>query len=315
LCLGGMAAPVNEGGKWLERIAQKTNIPPWAHKLYPGFLVALSIVMLVVSARFLAANTAFLQAYQLAKDKKTLTEIMEKLDIALNYRTNHPDYTLFKVEVLNQAYAQTKDEKYFEQAVAAIDELRKAEPYNRLAFEQKFYQMLTKDKLAEALQLVDENIANFAWDINMSEKQISLNFDLGNRARMEQNYETMDRYWNTAFEIYNDIQRKEQQLSLLPKEQLQGRPFHLTPISALVLGQIEYIRGRYASAEKLLGGAVSDQLGDPTNREIARWYLASLQKQGKNDTDLYDKLISADAAEAQQITALLNANFLPDQTR
>ena len=132
---------------------------------------------------------------------------------------------------------------------------------------------------------------------------------------MEQNYETMDRYWNTAFEIYNDIQRKEQQLSLLPKEQLQGRPFHLTPISALVLGQIEYIRGQYASAEKLLGGAISDQLGDPTNREIARWYLASLQKQGKNDTDLYDKLISADAAEAQQITALLNANFLPDQTR
>jgi hypothetical protein len=127
---------------------------------------------------------------------------------------------------------------------------------------------------------------------------------------MQKNYAAMDTYWDQCYEVYNTVLEKMKHLSTLPKEISQGRPFYVTQNIAYALGQIDFIRGDYATASDILKQGVTDQWNDLVNRNIASWYLAALQKQGKSDQALFDKLIAADPNQKNQIQALANAVFL-----
>jgi hypothetical protein len=310
LCLGGLVAPIQSDGPQSQWVARLRNNYEWTRYIYPGSMLILSLVMLVISVRLLAGNSAFKQAEQLVQEQKPIDQVMERLDQALSVATNHPDYTLYKIDLLQSAYSQTKDEKYFNQASAITDSLIQAEPHNRFALNDKYNFLIQKGKLTEALKLINDNVTNFAWDINMYDKQIALNFELGNQARMQKSYAAMDTYWNQCYEVYNTVLEKMKHLSTLPKEISQGRPFFVTPNIAYALGQIDFIHGNYASASDVLKQGVTDQWNDPVNRNIASWYLAALQKQGKSDQALYDKLIAADPNQKNQVQALANAVFL-----
>jgi hypothetical protein len=310
LCLGGLVAPIQSDGPGPKWVAQLRNKHEWTRWIYPGCMLVLSLVMFVISVRLLAGNTAFKQAEQLVQEQKPLDQVMERLDQALSMATNHPDYTLYKVGLLQSAYTQTKDEKYFNQASAITDSLIQAEPHNRYALNNKYNFLVQKGKLTDALKLINENVPNFVWDINMYDKQIALDFELGNQARMQKNYTAMDSYWGQCLEIYNTVLEKMKQLSTLPKEISQGRPFYVTPNISFAIGQIDYIHENYASASDILKQGITDQWNDPVNRNIASWYLAALQKQGKSDQAMYDKLVAADPNQKGQIQTLVNAVFL-----
>jgi hypothetical protein len=127
---------------------------------------------------------------------------------------------------------------------------------------------------------------------------------------MQKNYTAMDSYWGQCLEIYNTVLEKMKQLSTLPKEISQGRPFNVTPNISFAIGQIDYIHENYASASDILKQGITDQWNDPVNRNIASWYLAALQKQGKSDQAMYDKLVAADPNQKGQIQTLVNAVFL-----
>ncbi len=102
------------------------------------------------------------------------------------------------------------------------------------------------------------------------------------------------------------MQDKINYLGTLPKGQSQGRPFNVTPNIALSIGQINFLNSNFSNASSVLQLGISNQMDNEGNRVIARWYLASLQKQGKNDQALQDKLFAADPNERQQIQFLLN---------
>ncbi|GAA4828563.1 hypothetical protein GCM10023310_01760 [Paenibacillus vulneris] len=302
LSLGGMISGSEQPAlseKWLA-----FNKYKW---IYPSVLVVLSIFMFFSSTKMLTANSNFQSALSLAQSSKTINEVFIPLDNALKQHPNHPDYASYKIDLLLQAYNQTKDEKLFNQATDMIQKTRAKEPHNRALIDKEIYTLAIKDQLPKALELVNNEINNFPWDITLYEKNILMNYDLGTRSQSDK--ALAEKYWSQAMETYNTMVNKSKELELLPKGQQQGRPFGLTKNMAFTLGQIEFMHGKYASAESFLKFQLNDQFNEQVDVEMARWYLASLQKQNKNDESLYNKLITKDPKEKDEINTLLNATF------
>lgn len=302
LALGAMVS--NPEQSQISETWQRINKYKW---IYPSVLLLLSIFMFFSSTKMLSANSNFQAAISLAQSNKSINEIFVPLNNALNQHPNHPDYASYKIDILLQAFSQTKDDKFYSQAVDLIQKTREKEPNNRALIDKEIYTLAIKDQLPKALELVNNEINNFPWDITLYEKSILMNYDLGTRAQSDK--ALAEKYWNQAFVVYDKILEKSKDLESLPKEQLQGRPFGLTKNMAFTLGQIDFIHAKYASAESFLKFELSDQFNDQMNVEMARWYLASLQKQNKNDQALFDKLIAKDPKEKDEINKLVNATF------
>lgn len=304
LSLGAMISKVDIG-----QLSTKWSMVEKYRWIYPSILLVISLIMFFNSAQLLNANTNFRNAVSMAQENKNISEVFVPLNNALSQHPNHPDYASYKVDILLQAYSQTKDERYYNDAVNLIQSARSKEPFNRYLIDKEIYTLTVKEQLSQALKLVDTETSNFPWDISLYEKAISLNFDLGNKARVDKNNTLKDQYWNQAIETYNKIQTKTKQLESLPKEQAQGRAFGLTKSIALTLGQIYYINANYSAAEGFLKFGLTEQFDDQNNLQMTRWYLASLQKQNKTDQPLYDKLIAKDPKERDEINKLVNATF------
>lgn len=287
----------------------KETTVPYINKTFPALLLLLSVIMFFVSAQNLKANSYFQEAIANASGGKSMSEVFGPLDEALKIHPNHPDYSLFKIDILQQGYQQTKDEKYYSLLLDQINRMKSSEPHNRALVDQEIQANLLKNAVAEAHKIAKTQISNFPWDITLYEKTISFDLSLAEKARAERNEAQMKQYWDDAFDIHKQVLAKMKELESLPKGQVQGRAFNVTKTMALNLGQIEYIRGQYASSSSYLQMYATDQLDDQQNREIARWYLASLQKQNKNDQALYDKLIAKDPKEKDEINRLINATF------
>ncbi|MNC22167.1 hypothetical protein D3C75_701590 [compost metagenome] len=123
----------------------------------------------------------------------------------------------------------------------------------------------------------------------------------------------MRQYWMKSLMIHEEIKKKTNELAKLPKELSLGRSFQLSTEAAMALGQIYYSVQSYSEAEEILKlglseqlTGVKDQLIEPQGRVLARYYLASLIKQGKHDNALYSKLISLDSSEQSSIQSLIN---------
>ncbi|NTZ20266.1 hypothetical protein EXW96_22780 [Paenibacillus sp. JMULE4] len=71
--------------------------------------------------------------------------------------------------------------------------------------------------------------------------------------------------------------------TLVDYQKFESRNFRITPKIALVLGQIYYIEGDYDKASQAIYTALSNDFNVEFNRIMARWYLASLLKQNKQD--------------------------------
>lgn len=277
--------------------------------VYPSLLLIVSLLMFINSSKMLVANSQFNQAVAAAQNQKNMNEIFTPLNKALEQHQNHPDYAGFKIDILLQAFNQSKDEKFYKEATTLIQQTLQMEPHNRLLIEKEIYSLAIKDQLPKALEITNEEINNFPWDITLYEKSISISTELGNRARLNKNDQAKNQYWTQAFETYDKILVKAKELESLPKEQHQGRAFGLTKTIGLALGQIDYMLGKYNSAESFLNIGINDTLDDPLNRQLVRWYLAAVQKQGKNDQALYDKLIAKDSNEFQELQRLVFGTF------
>jgi O-antigen ligase len=310
LCLGGMLSSAESAP-----IRIRTDSLA-LHKAFPGVLLVLAFVMFIISTRLLGANNAYQHSIEVAKTSNNYNEIVEPLDEAIKQHPNHPDYVLTgqisKIGLLLQVYNQTKNEQFFTDAQNLLNALEKAEPHNRLVAYQQLNFLQSKGKLQEALDWANQQLTNYPWYIDMYESKIALSVQLGNQAREQNNLKATDSYFTQALETYNVILQRIESLKNLPKGQEQGRPFEITPVIALNIGEVYYMRGDYAAASALMKSRVTDNMNDQLNRTLARWYLASLQKQGLNDQALYDKLIAKDPNEKTNIATLLATN---DQTK
>jgi tetratricopeptide (TPR) repeat protein len=289
------------------------------HKAFPGVLLVLSVVLFIISTRLLAANNYYRHAIELTKTSHNYNEIVAPLNQAIKLHPNHPDYVLTgqtpdgrsfsKIALLVQMYDQTKNEQYFTDAQNLLNALEKVEPHNRLIAYQQLNFLQVKGKLPEALAWASQQLSDYPWYIEMYESKITLSVQLGNQARTKGDMKSMDAYFTEAVDTYNKVLQQIESLKNLPKGQEQGRPFEVTPLIAMNIGEVYYMRGDYAAAATLMKAHLSANMDDQLNKTMARWYLAALQKQGQNDQNVYNQLIAKDPQEKDNIASIVKTNY------
>jgi tetratricopeptide (TPR) repeat protein len=303
LSLGGMASVFNTDIKLLLRWTK----PQWWNKTYPLLLCMCSIVIFIASIQILKANSTYTTVINLTGDERSYNTVSKKIDQALNLQPNHPNYVIMKVGLLEQAYEQTKEEHYYVEALNRLDQIKQKEPYHRHIVEEEYKLYMMKDDLKQAADLVAGALNKFPWDIVLYERKITLNAELGSKAREQNLTEEMDVYWKIALETYNTALQKKKHVEEMPSNlKTEDWWFQITPNIALSLGQIYAMQGDYKAASSLLSGSLSSDLDVELNREIARWYLAALQKQGMNDEAQLESLLNKDPMEQEKIQTIID---------
>ncbi|MCR8629760.1 O-antigen ligase family protein [Paenibacillus radicis (ex Xue et al. 2023)] len=313
LCLGGLSASIKQ-----TLAAGKAGLIQYVNKgvfryIYPAAIAVLSIVVIIVSVRELQGNRYYNEALVKmdSPSNVSMEEVFESLDAAIRSSPEHPAYLVMKLQLLYQAYGQTKDARYEQEAKRVAALLDRKEPYNKPAMEIEYNQNATAGKLNEALMITERSLMKTVWGLNVNRggpnwyaRAIALNYELGSRALAGNQTEANVKYWNQALDWYRFVLSKQESLKSLPKGQMQGEPFEIKPDISLIIGQLNYSRHNYKEAVEALHMNVNDQRNPDVSKLIVRWYLASLQKLGQADMPVYEAFILKYPEEKAEIAKL-----------
>jgi O-antigen ligase len=305
-CLGAMLAPFrNElllSFKW---VPFKQGV--WRF-FFPSIFALLSLILIISSIRAYNANQGYRQAVYLAgTERKELKESLVPLNSAIELSKKNPAYTLTKVDWLSQSFQQTGDTSYLLSAKELIDRLKRYEPYSNELILAQYRNLKSLGEYKEAIAVLEEGIVKFQWDIKFYEAVI-MEYAVAGRQNMKADPQLSDRYWSRAFELYNNVLKRMDQLKNLPPEQMQGRMFDVTPFMRQALGQIYYDKKEFQQAITLLDPLQQMDFSDPNVRSGIRYYLASQNAIGQHNETLYSRLIEADPQEKIGFEKLINGD-------
>lgn len=401
LGLAGMAVVMDS--KKLKKNWNKTAI----RLGYFAVLTIGTIFLLFLSISYIGSNNAAVKGKTLIRVSTSYEEIKAPLVEALKKRPNHPESAISLSALDMTVFNQTQDEQFLNEAYNVLTRALKDEPYNKFLLAQlvSYYDLKGQSDLAYGIYR--DNAAKFNWDINWYDALISRSFVLGQQALNQKDDTKKEEYFKEGLAAYDHVLAGIEYLKTLPPEQLQGRPFSITPTIALNVGKMQLLSGQEDAAKvtlklnsdanytdimnsetpwdinwysllinrsydlgqaayaqldledatridnmkagftvgllaynhvladnetsktlapdvtlkigkmqymsrqfklsvSILQSVLSQDFSDPNNREIARWYLATLMKTGGEDQSVYDSLIAADPAEAAQIEEIAN---------
>lgn len=301
---GGMAAAIDP--RPVQHFKVSSSV---ARGIYTAIAGVSIIVLLIVSVRFLQANHYAYAAKEVAEISQSFEEIKAPLDKDLAIRSAHSDSLLTLSSLYQQGFQQTQDDQFYNAGVDLLQKGLKAEPYNKGMVKQLIQLYELKGDNEHAYTLQKEYANNYIWDMEWYERLITRSFDLGYQALGQGDTAKKESYFNSGLEAYQHVVDGVKHLKTLPEGQLQGQPFELTPTMILNAGKIKYMLNDSAGAATTLKGGIAEDLTDATNREIARWYLAALTKDGQQDQAIYDKLITVAPNEADEIKQIAELNF------
>lgn len=307
LCLGAMTV----GTKPILNLSKQTLLNKM-NQIYPVALVTLSFIMLVGSIQLLRANALHTQAIKNLKAAPSINHFMDPLNQALQIREGNPSYTKTKSDLLYQLYNQTNDESYYTQNLDLINQTLQSEPYNLRLIDRKTELLLSKGKIDQAYIHVSHALTQFPWNVALYEKHIVLAIQLAENEIKSEVWTKSQQYLQAVELTYQQLNHQIDHLKTLPDGQQQGKPFITTSTIELGAAKAYYYKNNFEAAVAVLKPLVTDQqLQDLVQREIARWYLAALQRQGQEDQTLFDKLIASDPNEKVMIEQLVTMD-LPD---
>ncbi|GKS13974.1 hypothetical protein YDYSY3_49740 [Paenibacillus chitinolyticus] len=281
LCLGAMIADVKT------KEFTKQAVP--VKYAYPSIIIVLSIVTLFVSVRYLSANSSYNKAVEVAKTSQNYMEIVSPLNNALDLRPAHPEFVLFKVDMLSQLYTQTQDNQYYQEEITLINQARNKEPYNKLLLDREIKAAQSKGDNTKAADLIQYGMNHFIWDISFYERSIQYQVSEGLKNYAAKDKTATEKNWKQATEIYNQVLVKMNELSKLPEGQLQGREFDITNQIRSSIGQMQFVQGKYADAEAMLLPFTTMELKDAPEQIGIRYYFAALKKQDKTNQPALEK--------------------------
>ncbi|OAB41818.1 O-antigen ligase family protein [Paenibacillus antarcticus] len=306
LGLGGMAAVMESKPLRFQHLRLRGSGVSALYSLVVGIG---AIVVLITSIRYVQASDAGLEARKLVQTSTSFEEIKEPLDKDLSIRKSHPDSTLLLSSLYQQVYSQTQNEDFYLTGYQMIVKAHEDEPYNKNIINHliKFHSL--KGEQAQAFDLLVNNSKNFNWDIEWYERIISQGFELGTEALGKKDIASKDKFFNAGIEAFDKVQAGLVHIATLPEGQMAGRAFANTPAMILDTGKMQYLLNQPDKAAETLKIGLLEDLSDPVNREIARWYIAALIKQGTTDQAVFDRLILLDPTEKQQVDAIVQMNF------
>nr|WP_229521781.1 O-antigen ligase family protein [Paenibacillus monticola] len=281
----------------------------WLRNSYFAVIAIGTVFLLFLSIGSISSSTAALKAKNLLGVSQSYEEIKAPLVESLKDRPYHPESALYLSSLDQQVFTQTKDDKYLAESYSVLTRALKDESYNKnlLAQLASYYDLKGQGDLAYGVYL--DNADKYNWDIEWYDTLISRSFTLGNAALVQKDDAKKQQYFKTGLEAYQHVVDGVEHLKTLPPEQLQGRPFSVTPTIALNAGKMKLMSGQAADAAATLKLGLSADYTDLNNREIARWYLAALKKDNAQDQAVYDLLIAAEPTEATRIDEIVAEKY------
>ncbi|MBW7475068.1 O-antigen ligase family protein [Paenibacillus oenotherae] len=306
LSLGAMLAPFHQ--KLVLPSMESIKDRKW-RIAYPISLSLIALILFTWVYREYSGNLAYRHAMDLAVvQQKSLDELLPSIDDAINISPSHPDYTLRKINWMKQAFQQTGDVKFRQEIKKLIDQLKPFEPYNRYLLLEEYQFYKDEGQQDRVLQVLNDGIKKFQWDINFYEAAI-MEYYLAGEKDKQNNPELTDTKWKQSLELYQEVLNRIELLKTLPETQLQGREFNVTFLMRQAIGIIHYNHKDYEAAKALLVQDIAENLQDNVYaRTTVRYYLASLEATGQNDENLYNKLIEADENERASLEELYKNN-------
>ncbi len=124
---------------------------------------------------------------------------------------------------------------------------------------------------------------------------------------MNTEIEKMNEYWNEAIITFNHATQRQAQNEANIEVHNTSWDFKRKNNIIVSIAQIHMYKGNYSDATTILKDLVSEDMSKDNNREFARWYLASLYLQGKEDQNLLKKLLEVNQNEERKIQDIVDS--------
>lgn len=272
--------------------------------IFPSFLIVLSIFMLVVSGRHITAMSDYFQAtHELNSGKANFQSVNQKLNDAMHL-VKSPYYADQQLKILDQVYGQSHNTKFIDAANQVYHQFSRSEPYDLYLHTTETQFLIYQKKYKQALQLSEETLTKFPWNMSLYENTIVL-YNQQALQNQSQDQGLAKQYWDKDLALYQEIQRRLGIVHQLPQNVKPDFSFQITPTIVDVIGQIQFHQAHFAQAEDTLKQSLHDSSDKALQQEVTRYYLASLQKQGKADSALYNQFIKQHPKEKQKIEQIV----------
>lgn len=304
LGLGGMASVMDNKPLTKWKVKDST-----ARAAYSTVVGVAAILVFITSIRYVQAADAGMEARQTVQVSTSFEEIKAPIDKDLSKRPSHPDSVLLLASLYQAVYQQNQDENFYHATIGLLNEALKDEPYNKGMLRSLIKTYNMNQQQEQAYEVLIQNAPKFNWDIKWYEDIILQGYELGMKALGTGDHAKKEEYFKHATDAFAKVQEGIQHLTTLPEGQLQGNRFENTPDTILHTGKMHYMMNQPDQAAQVLKIGISEDLSSPTTQEIARWYLAALQKQGQRDEALLEKLKQVDSNAEQNIKQLAELQF------
>ncbi|MDL1162460.1 O-antigen ligase family protein [Yersinia pestis] len=302
--LGGMAAAMEH--RPLSRWKVKDSTARTAYSLVVGLG---AVLVFIISFRYVQAADAATEARRVVQVSTSYEEIKAPLDKDLSIRSSHPDSVLLLSSLYQTVYQQNQDEGFYNASLDLLKKALKDEPYNKQMLRSLINLYGIKQQPEQAYEVLIQNAYKFNWDIEWHHDIILRGYELGMKALGTGDTTKKDDYFMNATNAFAKVQEGIQHLKTLPEGQLQGNPFENTPDMILHAGKMYYMMNQPEKAANALKIGILDDLSQSSAQEIARWYLAALQKQGQSDEVLLEKLKQVDPNAKHNVQQLADLQF------
>ncbi|WP_440960906.1 O-antigen ligase family protein [Paenibacillus nitricinens] len=275
LGLAGMAVVMDS--KKLQKKWNKTGLRIG----YFSVLTIGTVFLLFLSISYIGSSNAAQKGKNLIRVSNSYEEIKKPLIEALKSRPSHPESAISLSSLDQMVFSQTQDEQFLNEAYSVLIRALKDEPYNKFLLAQLVNYYDLKDQSDLAYGVYRDNADKFNWDIEWYDTLISRSFLLGQQASVQKDDAKKQEFFKTELEAYEHVLVGVEHLATLPSEQLQGRPFSVTPTIALNVAKMQQISGQANDAAATLKLGFNENYSDIINSGTLwdmNWYEALISR-------------------------------------
>lgn len=313
ISLAGMAAAMDA-----KPIAAKWGAPAVRFG-YLAVTCMAALAVLIVSLRNISSVNAVVEAKAITQYSTSYEEIKTPLLKALKNRPGHPDSVILLATLDNQVYHQTKNEQFAAESLSVLQRGLQNEPNNKqmLKLQIQLYDLL--DKPEDAYKIYLDNQNKYPWDIEWYEALITRASGLGVESHLKGDNQQQRDYFKAGTEAYQHVVNGIDYLQTLPPEQLQGRPFSVTPLMALSAAKIKQTIGNTEAAAAIITTGFTDSYADLAGRGdlwSTDWYNALILRAYESGQPAYTEWLNIlntqgtkNAPQANAATANFNTGI------
>ncbi len=268
----------------------------------------LAVVLLIVSIIKLSVNQHFHQAMKEASNSQANFQVIDgELRQAHAIDKKHPIILIQLASWNYKAYEQTQDKQYLDLATRYATLLQKYEPRYRSVAEMNYVTQVALGHRDQALGIMEQAIEQRPFTVSYFDQTIKdLQSDWESLQQSQQSTKK-EELEQQILHYYDKMKQLDEVMNDLPDTVIPSKEFALSNVARLAAGKVEFDKHQYDQAAEILQSGIKEDFSVDADRDVAAYYVAALRKQGKDDLDLYQKLIQSEPSMEQKVDQLTSS--------